>query len=189
MDLTRDYIDGLSFTVKKDKYYLGNEVDEALDNIAAGVDDLHRQLGEYRMREEKMKSIIIRYQTAEKQHQAMAQNFGELQSRANAAALQNQKLQSQLAASAERCQELEAKVRELEANPVAASPVPSAPAIDPEQLRLAAQAERSLAEYRATRENLIAELTGLQTKRDSLQKEIEQIAGEAADRIRALARG
>ena len=57
MDLTRDYIDGLSFTVKKDKYYLGNEVDEALDNIAAGVDDLHRQLGEYRMREEKMKSI------------------------------------------------------------------------------------------------------------------------------------
>jgi chromosome segregation ATPase len=187
MDLTRDYIDGLSFTVKKDKYYMGNEVDEALDNIAAGVDDLHRQLGEYRLREDKMKNIIIRYQTAEKQHQAMAQNFSDLQARANASALQNQQLQAQLAASEEQCRELEAKVHELEDNP-SGTVAPASQAIDPEQLRLAAQAERSLAEYRATRENLIAELTGLQTKRDSLQREIEQIAAEAAERIRALAK-
>jgi len=48
MAITRKDIEALTFTVKKGKYYLGQEVDEALERISAGIDELHRELADVR---------------------------------------------------------------------------------------------------------------------------------------------
>jgi len=170
MDLTREYIDGLSFTVKKDKYYLGYEVDQALDDIAAGVDALQGQIAEYRIREEKMVKAIQYYQAQEKQRAAGPQ----------AAAAEKE----QLAAAQAQIAQLKLQLQQAQ-NQASDAPAAGVQA-DEEKLRLAARAERSLAEFKATREYLLAELTALQTRRDSLKQEIAAIASAAADQILAL---
>ena len=171
MDLTRAYIDGLSFTVKKDKYYLGYEVDQALDDIAAGVDALNGQIAEYHVREEKMIKAIQYYQNLERQRAAEpAVSAAEKEQLAAAQAqIAHLKLQLQQAQQMQQTQ-------------------PAAATTDDEKLRLAARAERTLAEFKATREHLIAELTALQTKKDTLKQEIATIAAAAADHIMALAK-
>ncbi len=171
MDLTREYIDGLSFTVKKDKYYLGYEVDQALDDIAEGVDELQGLIAEYRLREEKMAKAILHYQNLEKQRQAEGQAQSEDKTKLAAAMAQISLLRQQ--------------IQQLQQQPPVAA-APAAPVMDDERLRLAAQAERSLAEFKATREHLLEELTALQSRKDALQQEIGAIAAQAAEHILAL---
>ena len=170
MDLTREFIDNLCFTVKRDKYYLGYEVDQALDDLAAGVDALNAQIAGYRDREAKMVKAIQYYQYMEKQRQAEPQP--------------DPVEKEQLAAAQAQIAQLRQQLQAAQAQNAAAAP---AAQIDEEKLQLAARAERSLAELKAVREQLLGELTDLQTRRDSLRQEISSIASAAADHILALA--
>lgn len=177
MDLTREFIDNLCFTVKRDKYYLGYEVDQALDDLAAGVDALNAQIAGYRDREAKMVKAIQYYQYMEKQRQAEPQADPAEKEQLAAAQAQIAQLRQQLQVTAQQLQAAQAQN---------AASAPAAQ-IDEEKLQLAARAERSLAEFKAAREHLIGELTDLQTRRDSLRQEISSIASAAADHILALA--
>lgn len=204
MELSKEYIDSLSFTVKKGKYYLGEEVDEALDGIADAANDLNRQLTEAKAKEEKMARLIVRFQATSKEQEAEVQRlvqekavleaeleelkqhsataeagWSDLSSRLKAKSTEVTELTEQNAALADQVKALTEQLN--------AAPAAGAGGVDPALSDEAAKAMRIIAEYHATREALIADLTNLQSKKENLSSNINAITVEAAERIRALA--